>query len=50
MEGNAQGPVLLGLIPGDSIVGDPAVHDTGYELLASQADLVKRLAVENLHR
>ncbi|MDM7937122.1 MAG: DNA topoisomerase 4 subunit A [Cyanobium sp. CZS 48M] len=44
----AQGPTLLRLLPGETIVGAACVADGGEVLLASQLGLIKRLAVASL--
>jgi DNA gyrase subunit A len=47
---NAQGPVLLRLLPGESVVGAAGVSPEGCVLLASRAGQLKRLAVNSLRR
>jgi len=44
----AQGPVLLRLLPGESVVGAAAVDDDGQVLLATRRGRVKRLAMAGL--
>ncbi|MFM9110608.1 MAG: DNA gyrase subunit A, partial [Prochlorococcaceae cyanobacterium] len=44
----AQGPVLLRLLPGETVVGAAAVASAGGVLLASRQGQIKRLAVESL--
>ena len=45
---NAQGPVLLRLLPGEAVVGAAAVSRDGSVLLASWRGQLKRLAVSSL--
>ncbi len=47
---NAQGPVLLRLLPGEAVVGAVGVTHNDSVLLASGQGLIKRLAVEGLRR
>ena len=47
---NAQGPVLLRLLPGEAVVGAVGVTHDDSVLLASGQGLIKRLAVEGLRR
>jgi DNA gyrase subunit A len=47
---NAQGPVLLRLLPGEAVVGAVGVAHDDSVLLASGQGLIKRLAVANLRR
>ncbi len=47
---NAQGPVLLRLLPGEAIVGAAGVSPDGCELLASRSGQLKRLAANSLRR
>ena len=47
---NAQGPVLLRLLPGETVVGAAGVAADGCVLLASRAGQLKRLAVQSLRR
>jgi len=47
---NAQGPVLLRLLPGETVVGAAGVMPDGCVLLASRAGQLKRLAVNSLRR
>ena len=44
----AQGPMLLRLLPGETVVGAAGVRGDGAVLLASEQGLVKRLAVSDL--
>ena len=46
----AQGPMLMRLLPGETIVGAAASPSTGDLLLASQQGQLKRLALESLRR
>jgi DNA gyrase subunit A len=45
---NAQGPVLLRLLPGEMVVGAASVAADGSVLLASRGGQIKRLAVNSL--
>ena len=47
---NAQGPVLLRLLPGEAVVGAVGVTHDDSVLLASGQGLIKRLAVDSLRR
>jgi len=47
---NAQGPVLLRLLPGEAVVGAAGVSPDGCVLLASRSGQLKRLAVNSLRR
>ena len=47
---NAQGPVLLRLLPGETVVGAAGVAADGSVLLASRGGQLKRLAVNSLRR
>ena len=47
---NAQGPVLLRLLPGEAVVGAVGVAHDDSVLLASGQGLIKRLAVASLRR
>nr|MBW0174381.1 topoisomerase IV [Vulcanococcus sp.] len=47
---NAQGPVLLRLLPGETVVGAAGVEADGCVLLASRSGQLKRLAVNSLRR
>jgi DNA gyrase subunit A len=47
---NAQGPVLLRLLPGETVVGAAGVSPDGCVLLASRTGQLKRLAVNSLRR
>ncbi|MFZ9945755.1 MAG: DNA gyrase/topoisomerase IV subunit A [Vulcanococcus sp.] len=47
---NAQGPVLLRLLPGETVVGAAGVSPEGCVLLASRSGQLKRLAVSSLRR
>ena len=47
---NAQGPVLLRLLPGEAVVGAVGVTHDDSVLLASGQGLIKRLAVASLRR
>jgi DNA gyrase subunit A len=47
---NAQGPVLLRLLPGESVVGAAGVDGEGSVLLASARGQIKRLAVAALRQ
>jgi len=47
---NAQGPVLLRLLPGEAVVGAAAVNANGSVLLASARGQIKRLKVDDLRR
>jgi len=47
---NAQGPVLLRLLPGEAVVGAAGVMPDGCVLLASRSGQLKRLAVNHLRR
>ena len=47
---NAQGPVLLRLLPGETVVGAAGVTADGCVLLVSRSGQLKRLAVNSLHR
>jgi DNA gyrase subunit A len=47
---NAQGPVLLRLIPGESVVGAAGVSPDGCVLLISRFGQLKRLAANSLRR
>ena len=47
---NAQGPVLLRLLPGEAVVGAVGLSEGGSVLLASGQGLIKRLAVASLRR
>lgn len=47
---NAQGPVLLRLLPGETVVGAAGVEADGCVLLASRTGQLKRLAVTHLRR
>ncbi|MEB3349559.1 MAG: DNA topoisomerase (ATP-hydrolyzing), partial [Cyanobacteriota bacterium] len=44
----AQGPMLMRLLPGETVVGAAAVAQAGGVLLASRLGQIKRLAVESL--
>jgi DNA gyrase subunit A len=44
----AQGPVLMRLLPGESVVGAAGVRADGHVLLASRQGQVKRLSVASL--
>ncbi len=44
----AQGPVLLRLLPGETVVGAAAVQSDGTVLLASRQGQIKRLSVDSL--
>ena len=46
---NAQGPVLLRLLPGETVVGAAGVSPDGLFLLASRSGQLKRLATKSLH-
>ncbi|MEB3241754.1 MAG: DNA topoisomerase (ATP-hydrolyzing), partial [Synechococcus sp.] len=46
----AQGPMLMRLLPGETIVGAAASPSTGDLLLASEQGQLKRLALESLRR
>ena len=46
----AQGPVLMRLLPGESIVGAAAVAAGGDVLLISQLGQLKRLGIDHLRR
>ncbi len=46
----AQGPMLLRLLPGESVVGAACVDEAGDVLLASRQGQIKRLAVDSLRR
>jgi DNA gyrase subunit A len=47
---NAQGPVLLRLLPGEAVVGAAGVSPEGCVLLASRSGQLKRLAANSLRR
>jgi DNA gyrase subunit A len=47
---NAQGPVLLRLLPGETVVGAAGVNPEGCVLLASCSGQLKRLEVSSLRR
>jgi DNA gyrase subunit A len=47
---NAKGPVLLRLLPGESVVGAAGVSPDGCVLLASRSGQLKRLAANSLRR
>jgi DNA gyrase subunit A len=47
---NAQGPVLLRLLPGETVVGAAGVSPDGCVLLASSLGQLKRLSVASLRR
>jgi DNA gyrase subunit A len=47
---NAQGPVLLRLLPGEAVVGAAGVSPEGCVLLASRSGQLKRLALNSLRR
>ncbi|MFZ9951622.1 MAG: DNA gyrase/topoisomerase IV subunit A [Vulcanococcus sp.] len=47
---NAQGPVLLRLLPGETVVGAAGASDQGSVLLATAAGQLKRLSVASLRR
>jgi len=47
---NAQGPVLLRLLPGETVVGAAGVNPEGCVLLASRQGQLKRLNVASLRR
>ncbi|MFM2157630.1 MAG: hypothetical protein RLZZ124_104, partial [Cyanobacteriota bacterium] len=47
---NAQGPVLLRLLPGEMVVGATGIAPGGSVLLGSALGRIKRLAVEGLRR
>jgi DNA gyrase subunit A len=47
---NAQGPVLLRLLPGEAVVGAAGVSPEGCVLLASRSGQLKRLALKSLRR
>lgn len=47
---NAQGPVLLRLLPGETVVGAAGVSPEGCVLLASRLGQLKRLSVASLRR
>jgi DNA gyrase subunit A len=47
---NAQGPVLLRLLPGEAVVGAVGVSPEGCVLLASRQGQLKRLSVGSLRR
>jgi len=47
---NAQGPVLLRLLPGETVVGAAGVESDGCVLLASRSGQIKRLTVNRLRR
>ena len=47
---NAQGPVLLRLLPGEAVVGAAAVNANGSVLLASARGQIKRLKVDDLRQ
>jgi DNA gyrase subunit A len=47
---NAQGPVLLRLLPGEQVVGSASVSPEGCVLLASSSGQLKRIAVNDLRR
>ena len=47
---NAQGPILLRLLPGETVVGAAGVKPEGCVLLASRSGQLKRLEVSSLRR
>jgi len=47
---NAQGPVLLRLLPGEAVVGAAGATEEGSVLLATAMGQLKRLAVASLRR
>jgi DNA gyrase subunit A len=47
---NAQGPVLLRLLPGETVVGAAGMSPDGCVLLASRSGQLKRLAANSLRR
>jgi DNA gyrase subunit A len=47
---NAQGPVLLRLLPGETVVGAAGVSPDGFVLLASRSGQLKRMAANSLRR
>jgi DNA gyrase subunit A len=47
---NAQGPVLLRLLPGEAVVGAVGLHEDGSVVMASREGLIHRLPLDNLRR
>jgi len=47
---NAQGPVLLRLLPGETVVGAVGLESTGTVFAASRQGLLQRLPLEGLRR
>ena len=47
---NAQGPVLLRLLPGETVIGAAAVTDSGAVCLATQQGLIKQLAASEIRQ
>ena len=47
---NAQGPVLLRLLPGEAVIGAAAVNDSGAVCLATQQGSIKRLAASDIRQ
>jgi len=47
---NAQGPVLMRLLPGETVVGAVALEDTGSVIAASSHGLIKELRLKDLRR
>ena len=47
---NAQGPVLLRLLPGEAVIGAAAVNDSGAVCLATQQGSIKQLAASEIRQ
>ncbi len=47
---NAQGPVLLRLLPGEAVVGAVGLAEGGNVVMASRQGLIQRLPLDNLRR
>ena len=47
---NAQGPVLLRLLPGEAVIGAAAVNDSGAICLATQQGSIKQLAASEIRQ
>jgi DNA gyrase subunit A len=47
---NAQGPVLLRLLPGEAVVGAVGLTEGGTVVMASRQGLIQRLALDSLRR
>ena len=47
---NAQGPVLLRLLPGEAVIGAAAVNDSGAVCLATQQGSIKQLPASEIRQ